>query len=75
MHDSFKEIAITEADRERLRNDMLHRRELKFKESEEKRNGNQRNNGNRPRSDRSRNSVYAAPQPRGQARGANQKRK
>lgn len=61
MHDSFKEIAITEEDRERLRRDMENRRELKFKEKEDKRNGrisNQHNNGSRPRSDRRSNSMH-----------------
>lgn len=75
MHDSFKEIAITDEDRERLRNDMLHRRELKFKEREEIRNGSKHSNDNRSRSDRGSNSMHTASQPRGQAGRANQKRK
>lgn len=75
FHDSFKEIAITDEDRDRLRNDMLHRRELKFKDSEVRKNGSQHSNGNRPRSDRSSNRMHAAPQSRGQVSGTHQKRK
>lgn len=60
MHDSFKEIAITEADRERLRNDMMHRRKLKFKEREEKHDQRnyQHNNVSYTRSDRRGDSVH-----------------
>lgn len=55
MHDSFKDIAITDEDRERLLVDMMHRRELKFKEKEKKRNDRSNvdtGSASRPRSDR-----------------------
>lgn len=55
MHDSFKEIAITDEDRERIIRDIKSQKDFKWKgENKNGRSNNQRSIVNSPRSDRSR---------------------
>lgn len=59
MHDSFKEIAITDEDRERIMRDIKSKKDFEWKEDKKDgRSSNKRSNGASPRSDRRGNSVY-----------------